>query len=210
MPAAAILALFCAPSLLSAPSAAATKLTVATGSITCRKLTGAITFKPPVHWRLSQAETSVISVHASACTTSNSNVAHVSGGNLTFTSQGTSGGCSGLEEGKTLTGIERWQPSSIAPSSVVMEGFTRRANGASGLVYSNAPGRQQVIVLPAPGKEVSVTGSFAGKASYVAQEDQQGSILAYTDLITGQPVAKCKSPGGLSVMYIVSGVEALP
>ena len=86
VPSAAILASFCTPLVLSAPPAAAapTKLTVATGSITCRKLTGTITFTPPMHLRLSQMETSVISLHASACTPNNSNVAHVSGGNLTF------------------------------------------------------------------------------------------------------------------------------
>jgi hypothetical protein len=94
---------------------------------------------------------------------------------------------------------------------VVAQGFSRRAHGgASELVYSNEPGLQQVIVAPAAGKAVSVTGSFAGKASYVAQENQHGSILAYTDRITGQLGAQCKSPAGLSVLNIVSGVETPP
>ena len=189
VPSAAILALFCAPLVLSAPPAAAapTKLTVATGSITCRKLTGVVTFTPPVHVRLSQRETSAISLHASACTTNNSNVAHVSAGNLTFTTHGTVTGCSGLGQGRALSGIERWQPSSIAPSTVVAEGFARRAN-----------------------KAVSVTGSFGGKASTIEQENLHGSILVYTDRITGQLDAECKSPAGLSVLNIVSGVETLP
>jgi len=213
VPSAAILALFCAPLVLSAPPAAAapTKLTVATGSITCRKLTGVVTFTPPVHVRLSQRETSAISLHASACTTNNSNVAHVSAGNLTFTTHGTVTGCSGLGQGRALSGIERWQPSSIAPSTVVAEGFARRANGgASGLVWSSTPGRQQVLVLPAASKAVSVTGSFGGKASTIEQENLHGSILVYTDRITGQLDAECKSPAGLSVLNIVSGVETLP
>gem|GEM_PF-2751778 len=210
---ATILASFCAPLVLSAPpvAAAPTKLTVATGSITCSKLTGAISFTPPIHLGLSQMETSATTLHASACTTKSSNVAHVSGGNLTFRTHGVVKGCSGLGQGEVLSGIERWQPSSIAPSTVVADGFTRRANGgASGLVYSSKPGRQQVIVLPASGKDVSVTGSFGGKASYTAQENQHGSILAYTDRITGQLDAECKSPGGLSVLNIVSGAETLP
>jgi hypothetical protein len=98
-----------------------------------------------------------------------------------------------------------------SPSTVVAEGFARRANGgASGLVYSSQPGRQQLIVLPAPGKAVSVTGSFAGKSSYIAQENQHGSILAYTDRTTGQLDAACKSLGGLSVLNIVRGAETLP
>lgn len=213
MPSAAILAWSCAPLVLSAPpsAAAATKLTVATGSITCRKVTGTVTFTPPVHLHLSQTGTSVISLHASGCATKNSDVAHVSAGNLTFTTHGTVKGCSGLGQVKALRGIEKWQPSSIAPSTVVTEGFARRANGgASRLVWSSTPGRQQVIVLPAAGKAVSVTGSFAGKASTIVQENLHGSILAYTDRVTGQLDAECKSPAGLSVLNIVSGVETLP
>jgi hypothetical protein len=163
-----------------------------------------------MHPHRNETVTRVISLQASACTTTNSNVAHVSGGQLTIATRSTIEGCS-AEEGLAISGVERWQPSSIAPSTVVTEGFTRRANGgASGLVYSNAPGRQQVIVAPAPGKAVSVTGSFAGKASYVAQEDLHGSIVAYTDRITGQLDAQCKSLAGLSVLNIISGVETLP
>jgi hypothetical protein len=67
-----------------------------------------------------------------------------------------------------------------------------------------------VIVAPAAGKTVSVRGSFAGKASYVPQENLHGSILVYTDRVTGQLDAACKSPAGLSVLNIVSGVETLP
>ncbi len=57
---------------------------------------------------------------------------------------------------------------------------------------------------------MSVTGSFGGKASTIEQENLHGSILVYTDRITGQLDAECKSPAGLSVLNIVSGVETLP
>ena len=212
---AAILAPFCAPLFLSAPPAGAapSKLIVATGSITCRHLTGTITFTPPMHMHAGQMETTVISFHASACTTKGSNVPSVSGGSVTFTTHYFAvNGCGGLAPGGGgLSGTERWQPSSIAPSTVVLHGYARRANGgAKGLVYANTPGLQQVVVAPAPGEAVSVTGSFAGKASYVVQENQQGSVLAYTDRVTGQLAAECRSSAGLSVLNIVSGVEALP
>ena len=209
---AAILASFCVPLVLSTrPAAAApTKLTVATGSITCRKLTGTITFTPPMHSGVNAMETRAISLQVSACTTKNSNVAHVSGGNLTVTARSAVEGCS-AEETEVLTGVERWQPSSIAPSTVTVEGFARRANaGAKGLVYSNTPGLQQLIVVPAAGKSVSVRGSFAGKTSYISQENLRGSILAYTDRITGQLHAECKALAGLSLLSFVSGVETLP
>jgi hypothetical protein len=87
VPFAAILTLSCVSLGLSAPPAAgaSTKLTVATGSITCRKLTGTISFTPPMHSHVNQMETRVISLHASDCTTKKSNVAAVSSGNVTFT-----------------------------------------------------------------------------------------------------------------------------
>lgn len=210
---AAIMTSLCAPLVLSAPptAAAATKLTVATGSITCRKLTGGITITPPVRNGVDQVVEIVLSFHASACTTRSSNVALVNRGNMTLRARGPVHGCSVAEGQLLLSGTERWQPGTIAPSTVIAEGITRRANGgASGLVFSSTPGRQQVIVAPAAGKTMSVRGSFAGKASYVSQENLDGSILAYTDLVTGQLDAECKSPAGISVLNVVSGVETLP
>jgi hypothetical protein len=154
--------------------------------------------------------TRVISLHASDCSTKNSNVADVSSGNVTFTTHYATKGCSG-GDGLALSGTETWQPRSIAPSTVAAGGFVRRANGGGkGLVWSSTPGRQQVIVIPTSGKAVSVRGSFAGKASYSAQENLHGSILAYTGWTTGQPDTACKSPVGLSAVDIVSGVETLP
>ena len=207
-----ILALLCAPLVLSAPptGASPTKLTVATGSITCRQLTGTITYTPPLHSKVKQMDTRVISLHASDCTTHKSTVADVSSGSVTFTAHYAANGCSG-GDALALNGTETWQPSSVAPSILRMGGFARRANGgAKGLVYASTPGRQQVIVIPQEGKTVSVKGSFAGKASYAIQENLHGSIVAYSDLITGQPDAACKSRAGLSVTNIVSGVETLP
>lgn len=210
MSSAVILASLCVPPALNAPQAAAapTKLTVATGSITCRKLTGSITFTPPVRTHVDQNDTRVVSVHVSACTTKNSNVAHVSGGSLTVTLHGPVQGCSAEERG-LLTGTERWHPSSIAPSTAAWEGYTDRGAGAAGLVYSNG-GLDKVIVAPAPGNSVSVTGSFAGKASYAAQENLHGSIVAYTDQTDRQFRAECGSVAGIAEVNFVSGVETLP
>lgn len=203
--------LFAPPALNASPSAAAANLNAATGSIICRKLTGAITFTPPMRQGTDGLITTVISFHASACTTKNSNVTHVSSGNFIDTTRSRIDGCQNVGGNSVLKGTETWLPSSIAPSTVVLEGLARRANGGtSGLMYASTPGRQQVIVAPAAGHAVSVTGSFPGKASYVAQENLQGSIVAYTNLTTGQPHAECKSPAGLAVMKIVSGVETLP
>jgi hypothetical protein len=155
-------------------------------------------------------ETRVISLHASDCTTKKSNVADVSSGDVTFTAHYEANGCSGGDP-LALIGTETWQPSSVAPSTLVLKGFSRRASGsAKGLVYSNTPGRQQVFVVPEGSKTASVKGSFAGKSSYAVQENQHGNIVAYAAQITGQPDAACKSPAGLSVLTIVSGVETLP
>jgi hypothetical protein len=163
-----------------------------------------------MHSHLNQMETRVVSLHASDCVTKKSNVADVSSGNVTFTAHYEANGCSG-GDGLALKGTEKWQPSSVAPSTLALSGFSRRANGgAKGLVYSSTPGRQQMIVVPAESKTASVRGSFAGKASYASQENLHGSIVASLDQVTGQPDAACKSLAGLSVVTIVSGVETLP
>ena len=207
-----ILALLCAPLVLSAPptGASPTKLTVATGSITCRQLTGTITYTPPLHF---EGQTDDDTRHLAARQRLHHTQVHR---------------CRREQWRRHLHGplrsqrLLRWgracpkrhrdvatRPGS--PLDPANGGFARRANGgAKGLVYASTPGRQQVIVIPQEGKTVSVKGSFAGKASYAIQENLHGSIMAYSDLITGQPDAACKSRAGLSVTNIVSGVETLP
>lgn len=208
----AVLLVLCTlPTLSPAPAGAAPSgVTVATGSITCRSLTGSVTFTPPVRQRVRQMDTSVFSLHASDCTTKGSNVARVSGGSLSITNRDVVVGCSGLLNSKLITATERWQPSSVAPSNLFSEEWTQRGNGgAKGLLYSNGP-LEQVMVFPAPGNAFWATGSFAGRVSYSVAENLHGSIIAYTNRTFTQLRDECNSVAGLSGFDIVSGVETVP
>lgn len=188
--------------------------TVATGTITCARLSGTIMFSPPVRLNLRQKDTITITVRAGACKTHNSNVKFVAGGTLTLKVTTMVDGIP-FEMGLPLTGTETWEtPSAIAPSEVVSSGYSERANGgAQGLVYTSSKPQVRVIVLPGGGGSFSATGSFAGKASYPNQEDLHGAVVAYTNSMTGHTGCRltktCKSVT-VSGVSIVQGIETLP
>jgi hypothetical protein len=93
---------------------------------------------------------------------------------------------------------------------VVSQDYTDRAyTGGKGLVYTSKTPGILVIVFPAPGNAFSVTGSFAGKVSYHPQENLQGSLVAYTNFLTGVKfLHQCKA--GISSVSVGHGVETLP
>ncbi|MGD0219944.1 MAG: hypothetical protein ABSC73_05725 [Acidimicrobiales bacterium] len=204
--------MLCVPGILAGPALAPAKHhpTVATGTITCTQVAGIIGLSPPVRSKVVQKDTLTISVDVGGCKTLHSNVAHVAGGKLTLTVSTVVHGCPVGGVGADLTGTETWQPSSIAPSKVVSQDYTSRAyTGGKGLVYTSKTSGILVIVFPAPGNSFSVTGSFAGKAHYHPQENLDGSLIAYTNIMTGAFRTKeCKT--GISTVSIVHGVETLP
>ena len=204
--------MLCAPGIIAGPALAPAKHdpTVATGTITCTQVAGIIGFSSPVKAHVVQKDTLTLSVNVSGCKTQHSNVAHVAGGKLTLTVTTVVHGCPAGGVGADLAGTETWQPSSIAPSQLVSQDYTNRDyTGGKGLVYHSKTPGILVIVFPAPGNSFSVTGSFAGKVSYHPQENLQGSLVAYTDVITGTKFLQtCKT--GISVVSIGHGVETLP
>jgi hypothetical protein len=202
----------CTPGILAGPALAPAKhdRTVATGTITCTKVTGIIGFSSPVKAHVVQKDTLTISVNVGGCKTQHSNVAHVTGGKLTLTVTTVVHGCPAGGVGADLAGTETWQPSSIAPSHLVSQDYASRDyTGGKGLVYHGKTPGILVLVFPAPGNSFSVTGSFAGKASYHPQENLKGSLVAYTDVMTGiKFLHTCNS--GISAVSIGHGVETLP
>ncbi len=205
--------MLCAPGLLAGPVLAPAKHhpTVATGTITCTQVTGIIGFSSPVKAHVVQKDTLTVSVDVGGCKTQHSNVAHVAGGKLTLTVTTVVRGCPAGGVGADLTGTETWQPSSIAPSQLVSQDYTDRAyTGGKGLVDTSKTPGILVIVFPAPGNSFSVTGSFAGKVSYHPQENLQGSLVAYTSLMTGVLHTKACQTTGISAISIGHGVETLP
>jgi hypothetical protein len=188
--------------------------TVATGSITCTRLSGTMTFSPPVRLNLRQKDTITVTVVAGDCKTHDSNVNFVAGGTLTVKSTAMVDGIP-FGGGFPLTGAETWKaPSAIAPSEVVLSGYSERANGGTqGLVFTSSKPQGRVMVMPAGGNSVSVAGSFAGKASYPNQENLHGSVVAYLNSLTGHTGCRltktCQSVT-VSRASIVRGVETLP
>jgi len=169
-------------------------------------------FSSPVRAKLVQKVTATLSVSVAGCKTQHSNVAHVTGGKLTLKVTTMVHGCPGDGIGANLTGTESWLGSSIAPSQVVSEDYNSRVStGGKTLVFhdKNTSGLL-VIIFPAAGNSFSVTGSFAGKASYPSEENLHGSLIVYTNWLTGplHPDA-CKTTG-ISSINIVRGTETLP
>src|ERR1700722_15096245 len=69
---------------------------VATGSITCSSLSGSATFSPALTLIGSSPETTNITLQATGCTTSGSNVAHVTSGAAVTVEKLASNGCTSL------------------------------------------------------------------------------------------------------------------
>jgi hypothetical protein len=208
------MALLCVPGSVAGPALAPAEhhLTIATGSITCTQMGGTIVFSSPVRAKLVQKVTLTVSVDVAGCKTQHSNVAHVAGGKLTLKVTTMVHGCPGDGIGADLTGTETWLGSPIAPSKVVSDDYSSRVfAGGEGLVFHNKnTAGILVFILPAAGDSFSVTGSFAGKASYPSAENLHGSLIAYTNWLTGPLHAQeCKTVG-ISSVNIVRGTETLP
>jgi hypothetical protein len=200
--------------ILAGPALAPAKHhpTVATGSITCTKVVGILGFSSPVRANVVQKDTLTISVNVAGCKTQHSNVAHVTGGKLTLKVTTMVHGCPGGGIGADLKGTETWLGSSIAPSQVVSEDYNSRTfTGDKTLVFSGKkhPGLL-VIIFPAAGNSFSVTGSFAGKASFPIAENLHGSLIAYTNWVTGALHSQACNTLGISSVNIVHGTETLP
>ncbi|HXZ83818.1 MAG TPA: hypothetical protein VED84_08840 [Acidimicrobiales bacterium] len=210
----AAIAVLCVPGIVAGPALVPAKHdpTVATGSIICTQVAGIIGFSSPVHAKVVQMDTLTISVDVAGCKTEHSNVAHVAGGKLTLKVTTMVHGCPADGVGADLTGTETWLPSSIAPSRVISEDYSSRVYaGGKTLVYSskNTSGLL-VIVFPAAGNSFSVTGSFAGKASYQPVENLHGSLEVYTNWLTGPMHSQACKTAGISAVNIERGVETLP
>ncbi len=157
--------------------------TVATGSITCSG-TGTVTFDPPLQKGGTSPETATITIAASTCTTSGSNVSKVTGATTTLTLHGPSNACSALGTSNPASGpptwTARWTPSSIANSMVTFSGHAIETNSAGDVGF----------VFPNSGGSASVTGSFAG-----SDKGAGSSASTYTDMTEHGVLSTCRSSG---------------
>jgi hypothetical protein len=176
--------------LLSACGGSSQAGTVATGRVTCTTVTGSATFNPPLTLVGSSPETLKIALHASDCTTSQSNVAQVTGATAQATSKSGTNGCESLAMTRALSVTVHWTPSTITPSVVSFSGFSpgESATGALGFTF------------PGSDSTAKTTGSFAG-----SDNGASSTAAAYTAQGTTQLVAACSTPAGIASIPISSG-----
>ncbi len=177
---------------LDGPAGASSKpkVVVATGAIVCTKVTGSVTYHPPVHHVGTTPETQVFSFHASHCTTTGSNVRHVTGGSLTASVHRTVNSCIDLLQAKLSSAKVTWTPRSIHPSTTHFSGF---------VFVTNAAG-DEGFKLPNPGGTATVAGSFAGK-----DHGARSSATVYINTTALQFRDACMAPAGVAREAIIGG-----
>lgn len=163
---------------------------VATGRVTCTTVSGAATFNPPLTLVGSMPETLKIALHVSDCTTSKSNVAHVTGGSAETSSSLGTNGCMSLATPKALKITVHWTPSTIAPSVVSFSGFSpgESSSGALGFTF------------PGSDSTAKTTGSFTG-----SDNGRRSTAAAYTTQNLKQLIAACSTAAGIASIAISSG-----
>ena len=176
----------------SSPAAPVAK--VATGTVTCSAITGAVSFSPPLTTKGGSAETSSINVTSTGCTPSGSNVTSVTKGVGTATLSNTSNNCTGLLNAQPLTITIRWSPSTIKPTVVKFSSYA----------VTEVSGGKGAFDLPGTKGTASVTGSFAGSDGGAGSTSVAVSNETATQLLAG-----CGSSAGLVSIPVASGTLTL-
>jgi len=175
---------------MDSSSASAKSKVVATGSVVCTKVTGSTTFHPPVHHIGTGPETQVFVFHASGCTTSKSNVKHVTSGSLTVSIHRASNSCVDMLLSQPSKGSGTWKPNTIHSTTASFSGFS----------FVNSKAGKAGFTVPNVGGKAVVTGSFAG-----TDHGARSTATVYTNLSALQFHAACMKPAGLAREPIVSG-----
>ena len=168
------------------------KTVVATGSVTCSKVSGSITYHPAEHHVSTEPVRIVFVFHASQCKTKNSNVKNVTGGSLSEVVVNPTNACaSGISSHPVhATGTWTARNMKIHSTTGTYSGFdfVFAANGDVG------------VVIPNTGGSARITGSFAG-----TNHGATSTVVGYINLTATQVRAQCLSPQGLSSVKITSG-----
>jgi hypothetical protein len=163
---------------------------VATGTVICSDVTGALTFSPPLTTKGTSPESTAISLSASGCVTKGSNVATVATGAGSATISGTTNSCTNLLNPRALTVDITWSPSTIRPSVLTFSGYAP----------STGPSNGEGFILPAPKGTAKVTGSFAG-----SDQGAASTAATYSGQTATQLLAACGSSAGLPSIQVTSG-----
>jgi len=160
-----------------------------TGVLTCTKIKGTITFKPPLTNTGTATENTTVKITVSGC----------SGGTpkpkkgtvkQDISSPTSTNACTSLETSSPETLTVKWSPSSITPSTSSYSGYDAATNGAG----------DEGFTLPNSGGTGSTTGSYA--------EGSGSTASAYSNETESQITAACGA-GGLKKLKITSGATTL-
>jgi hypothetical protein len=170
------------------------KVVVATGTISCSKVSGSITFHPAEHHVGTRPERIAVVFHTSHCVTTGSNVKSVTGGSLS----------------EVIT-----RPTNECASSLAIFSHPVHATGTwtakrmrlhsttgtfSGFAFTFATNGDVGVVIPNEGGTAHITGSFAG-----TNHGASSTAAGFINLTALEVRAACKSPQGLPLLRITSG-----
>lgn len=163
---------------------------VATGGVTCTNMTGMLSFSPPLKTNGDEAESIAISLMATRCTTSGSNISSVTGAETYTTILSPSNACSGILTLRPFTTKVIWNPETIGPSVVHFSEYS----------FSSDRSGSEVFTLPNPGGTARVTGSFAG-----SDKGAGSTATAYLGRTLKQLLTACSTNLGLALVPVASG-----
>jgi len=168
------------------------KVIVATGSITCSKVSGSVTYHPAEHHVSTGPVRIVFVFHASHCTTKHSNVKNVTGGSLSeVVTKPTNACASGISSHPVhATGTWTAKKMKLHSTTGTFSGF--------GFVFAN--NGDVGVKIPNVGGTAHITGSFAG-----INHGATSTVVSYVNLTATEIRAACLSPKGLSSLRITRG-----
>ena len=163
--------------------------TLATGKVSCSKVTGTITFVPPLTNSGTSAETTKVAYTASGCTPSGSNVSTVASAQGSATITDSTNGCTGIATSKPVKLAVVWSPTTIRSTAVSYSGYKVAANASGDYGFT----------LPNPGGSATVTGSFSGSGGATS------TASTYSDSTAAQIATACASSAGLASLTLTTG-----
>ncbi|MGD0379876.1 MAG: hypothetical protein ABSC30_07815 [Acidimicrobiales bacterium] len=178
----------------SGATATTTAARIATGSVTCRTISGALAFSPALTTKGTSPESTAITLTAAGCTTKGSNASRVTKGTGSATITSSTNSCAGLLTSRALTIDISWTPSTVLPTVLTFSGY----GGASGVSGDEG------FTLPDAGGTAKVTGSFAG-----TDHGSGSSAATFSGQTATQLLASCGSSTGLTSIQVTSGTLVL-
>jgi len=159
------------------------------GKVKCSKITGSITFNPPLTLSGTSTENTTVKITVKGCSVTGGTVKPKTGTvNKDISTATSKNACTSLGNSQPETLTVNWAPGSkIAPTTASFSGYAVATNGAGDEGFS----------LPNSGGTGSTVGSYA-QASGV-------SAAAYSNQTSNQLAAACSAPGGLASLKITSG-----